>query len=165
MEWEGKRLRKEAWDSRKTAKWARGAISDMLKKQSPPRREGSEICWAAWSGMSIGWSLFERRCCRKILMASWWMLIAGDSNSGCIVRSRWCSLGWMHTRANRSCCCLLSGKIAWRRVGVDCALLVEKKVMNSSVPMGMPKTTIPSDLMGMDSWSRLSGMGIVDVCE
>ena len=47
-------------------------------------------------------------------------------------------------------------------MGVDCALLVEKEVMNSSVPMGVPKTTIPSDLMGMDSWRRLSGMGMED---
>jgi hypothetical protein len=46
-------------------------------------------------------------------------------------------------------------------VGVVCALLVEKEVMNSSVPMGVPKTTMPSDLMGMDSWRRLSGMGIL----
>ncbi len=42
----------------------------------------------------------------------------------------------MHTRANRSYCCLLSGEMAWRRVKVICALLIEKEVMKSSVPMG-----------------------------
>ena len=46
-------------------------------------------------------------------------------------------------------------------MGVICALLVEKEVINSSVPMGVPKMTMPSDLMGLDSWRRLSGMGIV----
>ena len=51
--------------------------------------------------------------------------------------------------------------MACRSEGVFCALLIEKEVMKSSVPIGVPSTTMPSGLMGMDNWSRLVGTGVV----
>jgi hypothetical protein len=51
--------------------------------------------------------------------------------------------------------------MACRSEGVFCALLIEKEVMKSSVPIGVPSTTMPSGVMGMDNWSRLAGMGVV----